>query len=180
MWKMFYLGLLFLPLQVANAQMKHDFYWGINIRSHLVMEKNNDVKLELLPPPDFYLHLGVDFNRYIKIELYGGYVILTNAWNGFDIGLSLKSSIFDRLFISAGLSQNSSSSWGSNSFQYFNKEFLYGNIGGGYLLSKKIYLELMYCKVLSNNKIFGYNPELGKNIETSGRLTFGVGWNFSF
>ena len=182
MWKMFFLVLLLLPLQLINAQVEKGAYWGVSINVESLNENNNAGRTyEILPPPELYLHLGYNFNQYIRAEVSGGYIFTADNWDGFDLGAALKSQIINKLFISAGINYNSIAGGGGEEKPlYYQKDFVFGSIGLGYYVTSNASIELNYSKPLNSDRAYGYNNSTNRQLELYSKLKLGFCWNFSF
>ena len=175
--------ILLLPLQILHAQTDPGLYWGIAIDANLLFEHNTGNNYEILPPPNLYLHFGNAFNKYLRVDIFAGYMPFGDNWDGFDFGFALKPQVIDKFYISAGFNYNPISGGGGEGNQspiFYKKDFTYGNLGIGYFVTKIAFVEFNYAIPFNSDKIYGYNNKANEQLMLISRLKLDFGWNFSF
>jgi hypothetical protein len=176
--------ILLLPLKESQGQTAPGAYWGISINTHLLLEKDAGSPAELLPPPDFYLHFKPVLMKYLQTDLYAGYIIFTEAWNGFDFGFNLRSRLFKKVALLIGMNRfHVTGGMHGNSVKYIykgNAAFNFLNLGLDYYMSRNGYVEFIYSPVISSNKVFGFNENVNKTMRLTGKVEFGLGWDLPF
>ena len=175
--------ILLFPLKESSGQTVPGVYWGISFNTQLLLEKDAGNSVELLPPPDIYLHFKPVFIKYLQADLYAGYIIFTEAWNGLDLGFNIRSKPLlkfaflvgiNRLHVTGGMPGNSRYNY------YQNTAFDFLNVGADYYMSKNGYIEFEYSSVISRDKVFGFNENANKPMKLTGKLEFGLGWDIPF
>ena len=187
MKKIFCLIAVLSPLQIFYAQPKAGIVWGLSADFCCMSEeKESSSAYEILPAPELSLFADYYFNIHAGIGVYAGYVLLADNWNGPEAGFNFKYRIIKKFLVSAGLSYNSISGGtdfpGNLTPSLYKRDFTFLNIGGEYLLSDKVFIELVYSKPLNRDAIFGHShpdyPDTAVDLfKLVGRLKLGIGFN---
>lgn len=177
-----------LALQKSEAQYKHGAYWGLSLDVNCLLTNNyNKLDFNILPPVDFYLHLGYKFNNNMQVEIYGSYIFLADNWDGFDLGFNLKHPILNKIYLIAGMSYyyvSGGSGEGNLAPKYYIKDFINGDLGIGFFVTKIAFAEIEFELPLNSDRTYGigynYYNVLNERLILISKLKLNFGWNFSF
>jgi hypothetical protein len=187
--KLYKLLILLLPLQTLIAQPGKGIYAGPALGGNMLLENYNGGRhSEFLPPPEIYLHIGNVFDKHLRLEAFAGYIPFADNWDGFDLGLSLKSQVINKLYITAGFNYNTTStgeSEGNFAPTYNQRDYSYISLGAGYYVTKIMYIEFEYEIPLNNDRVYGTAYGLqttgisASSLKLRNRLKLVFGWDFN-
>ena len=173
---------------LTNAQIDSGAFWGLSYDVNCLLTNNyNKLDFNILPPVDFYLHLGYKFNNNMQVEIYGSYIFLADNWDGPDIGFNLKHPILNKVYLIAGISYyylSGESGAGGHLPHYYIKDFINGDLGVGFFVTKIAFAEIEFELPLNSDRTYGmdYNNYfvLNERLILISKLKLNFGWNFSF
>ncbi len=187
----FIAAILFLACnkQITYAQTKSKTHCGFTMDAYYMSEQQNSKSTnQFFASPLFHLFAGYEINKYFQADLNAGYLVFASEWDGPVIGFTLKYKPINKFFISAGWNYNHII--GSNDLSgnlppvFYSRDFNFINAGGGYFLTKILFVQLIFSKPLNKDTIYGkssqaYPGEQVTFFKLQSKLSLDFGFNFS-